>query len=565
MFSPGFAALLFVLSLPAGQQPAHPAPQAPPLQAPSNAQKFQIAGIVVDALSGQPLAAAQVFIQGQPLGDSRLAMTTGEDGRFAFDNVAPGHYTLSGRCKGYLQQSYKQHEFFFTAIIVGPGLDISNLRFALTPEASISGQIWDEENDPVRHAQVMLLRRGLRLGRNSTWRVGGKSTDDQGHYRFSHLSPGSYFIAVSAQPWYAHHERIRVVPTLWDSGEALPTEEIIQPDPALDVVYPLTFFPSATDISSAVPITLHAADMQVADVTLRPVSALRLTVSYVPSGKPDEPENVWPQVSQQLFDGAQEGLSGVNSAIVRPGLLEITGLPPGPLSFSLHSSRGDQSTSRSLPLNLGADASVDISEGALFASISGVVKMDDGTPFSGHVAFHNRTTDQGFAANVEEGGEFRLPSGLAPGTYDISVNGPTPQAVRMLSATGGKVSGRSLEIAAGQAVRMTVVATKGTGRVTGLALKENRPTDGIMVVLVPEDPDHNVDLFRRDQSDSDGSFNLAGILSGKYTLIALENGWELDWSTPTVLEKYLAGGQPVEVTPNARLEIKVPVQHATRR
>lgn len=565
MFSPGFAALLFVLSLPAGQQPAQPALQPPPPQAPANAQKFQIGGTVVDALSGQPLAAAQVFIQGQPLGDSRLAMTTGEDGRFAFDNVAPGHYTLSGRCKGYLQQSYKQHEFFSTAIIVGPGLDISNLRFALTPEASISGQIWDVENDPVRHAQVMLFRRGLRLGRDSTWRVGGKSTDDQGHYRFSHLSPGSYFIAVSAQPWYAHHERIRIVQTLSDSGEALRTEEIIPPDPALDVVYPLTFFPDATDISSAVPITLHAADMQVADVTLRPVSALRLTVSYVPSGKPDEPENVWPQVSQQLFDGVQEGLSGVNGTIVRPGLLEITGLPPGPLSLSLHSSHGDQSTSRALPLNLGGDASVDISEAAPFASISGVVKMDDGTPFSGHVEFHNRTTDQRFAANVQEGGEFQLPSGLASGSYDIAVSGPTPRAVRTLSATGGRLSGRSLQITAGQDVRMTVVASNGTGRVTGMVLKEDKPIDGVMVVLVPEDPDHNLDLFRRDQSDSDGSFNLAGVIPGKYTLIAPENGWELDWSTPTVLKKYLSGGQPVEVTPNARLEIKVAVQHPTER
>ena len=87
-----------------------------------------------------------------------------------------------------------------------------------------------------------------------------------------------------------------------------------------------------------------------------------------------------------------------------------------------------------------------------------------------------------------------------------------------------------------------------------------KPIDAVMVVLVPEIPDHNLQLFRRDQSDSDGSFTLPNILAGKYTVIALENGWDLDWYTPAVLRKYLPGGEPVEVSPNSKLEVKVSVQ-----
>src|SRR5207247_2091502 len=89
--------------------------------------------------------------------------------------------------------------------------------------------------------------------------------------------------------------------------------------------------------------------------------------------------------------------------------------------------------------------------------------------------------------------------------------------------------------------------------------KDDKPIDGVMVVLVPEDPEHNLVLFRRDQSDSDGSFNLAGILPGKYAVIAIENGWALDWNAPGVLQKYLAAGEPVQVAPNAKIELKVKV------
>ena len=78
--------------------------------------------------------------------------------------------------------------------------------------------------------------------------------------------------------------------------------------------------------------------------------------------------------------------------------------------------------------------------------------------------------------------------------------------------------------------------------------------------MVPEVPDHNLVLFRRDQSDSDGSFLLPAVHPGKYTVLAIEDGWDLEWLTPGVLQKYLPGGEVVEVTPNATLEVKLKVQ-----
>jgi hypothetical protein len=77
--------------------------------------------------------------------------------------------------------------------------------------------------------------------------------------------------------------------------------------------------------------------------------------------------------------------------------------------------------------------------------------------------------------------------------------------------------------------------------------REGKGFAGAMVVLVPEYPETNRDLFRRDQSDLDGSFSLRGVIPGSYTVLAIENGWDLDWSQPGVIAAYLKHGRKIEV------------------
>ena len=47
---------------------------------------------------------------------------------------------------------------------------------------------------------------------------------------------------------------------------------------------------------------------------------------------------------------------------------------------------------------------------------------------------------------------------------------------------------------------------------------------------------------------------------GQILVVAIENGWELEWFTPGVFEKYLAGGETVQVAANANIEVKVKAQ-----
>jgi hypothetical protein len=101
----------------------------------------------------------------------------------------------------------------------------------------------------------------------------------------------------------------------------------------------------------------------------------------------------------------------------------------------------------------------------------------------------------------------------------------------------------------------------GLGRVTGTAVSagESKPFAGAMILLVPENLESNTALIRRDQSDSDGTFTLPSILPGHYTLLAIQNGWDLEWMNPAVLKPYLNQGQSVDVQKNGSYHLQVPV------
>jgi hypothetical protein len=83
-----------------------------------------------------------------------------------------------------------------------------------------------------------------------------------------------------------------------------------------------------------------------------------------------------------------------------------------------------------------------------------------------------------------------------------------------------------------------------------------------MIVLVPKRPEKNNSLFRRDQSDSDGTFTLPNVFPGQYTLLAIENGWDLEWSNVSALSPFMKEGKPIEVQPEGKLQVQVSAQQA---
>src|SRR5208283_195901 len=83
----------------------------------------KIAGTVVSATTGAPLAQTRVSIADTKNRANMRWMVTNESGRFEFGQVPAGKYSLEGAKRGYLTAAYEQHEQFSTAIVTGTEFD----------------------------------------------------------------------------------------------------------------------------------------------------------------------------------------------------------------------------------------------------------------------------------------------------------------------------------------------------------------------------------------------------------------------------------------------------------
>ncbi|HUE44138.1 MAG TPA: hypothetical protein VMP12_11255, partial [Candidatus Sulfotelmatobacter sp.] len=165
-------------------------------------------------------------------------------------------------------------------------------------------------------------------------------------------------------------------------------------------------------------------------------------------------------------------------------------------------------------------------------------------------------------ARAESNGEFHFSQEFTAGTYELSL-ARALDASLVIAASGAKTAGTTIEILEGQSVELKIFASVSTGEVTGVAMKDGKVVDGVMVLLVPADFEHESGLMRIDQSDSDGSFNLRRIVPGKYRILGIEDAWTAEWSSADFLRKFLAGGQVVEVGVDAKLKVNINVQKNT--
>jgi 5-hydroxyisourate hydrolase-like protein (transthyretin family) len=537
------------------------APPSPAAQVPATPQGLRISGIVVNSLSGQPVASARVAIariaQGQPR-DISVSATTGPDGRFQFNGLSRGKYSLMATARGFSIQFFEHHDPYATAVAVAPELDSTNLVFRLEPDASIEGIITDDNNEPIQYAMVRLFQRSTEDGVQKTLPMNQGQSDDQGHYRIGHLDPGTYYLGVSARPWYAQNSRSYRLST----PEADAARGSF--DAQLDVTYPLTFYSGATDSADATPLQLTPGERFTADVSLRATPSLHLRIHTGAAENATIGRMVFPHVSQRIFEGYVDSVANTPDSWVAPGVIEISGLAPGHYIVEVPAGGpGDKVNSHSWyrDIDLTSDTDINVSDSPGFVNVSGTILFPSHVPLQVSIQLANSVTGETFRSDIDDHGGFDFKSdSVRPGRYVISLEATNGFTLEKLAATGAKISGRTLDIANNASVRISGIATHGAAQVTGTAMREGERFSGAMIVLVPQDPANNLPLFRRDQSDSDGTFLLSNVVPGQYTILAIANGWDLEWANPTVLQPYMKNAETVQVPSGGKLDIKVQVQ-----
>jgi len=508
---------------------------------------YTIGGRVVNSVTGAPLTEARISLVDTKTRKSVAQQKTSEGGRFEFAGLPVGKFSLEGSKRGYISASYEQHEQFSTAIVTGPELKTDALVLRLDPVGVLSGHVRDENGEPVRHAQVTLFREDHRGGMNRVNRLLNSVSDDLGYFDFSSLIPGTYFVSVSAEPWYAVHAASTTANTNAGYSGVPPT---------LDAVYPTTYYSGATEATSATPITVKAGEHPEIEMQLNPVPALHILFRTENNGQNGFPQ---PQLQQQVFDWVEPvQTSGVVE--VEPGVYELVGVPPGKYSVRMNSGVQGEMVQAS-EMNLARDGEVlDTSRGEPLSSLKITFKTEGGEALPNRLVIllqdHRRRIVAGSQVDPSGVADF---GGLAAGRYGIFCNtqGKAYAVTRTETATL-KASGHDVTLGAGVQQELTAWLTAGVVKLEGVAQKAGKPVAGVMVVMIPKDPETHREYFRRDQSDFDGTFNVAFVVPGTYTIVAVEDAWGMEWMQPGVLSRYAQHGQELTIGPLMRGTVHLP-------
>ncbi len=183
---------------------AQTAPAGESLKTAETKSLSKLEGRVAHAFTGEPLRRARVGLSRQGGGLRPFALITGRDGRFVFENLEPGTYSLWAERDGFLAESYgaRRPGGQGVPITVSAGMHLRDLELKLTPHGAISGRLVDDEGEPVPRAYVHVVRA------ETNWSSQHAQTNDLGEFRIAGLAPGRYRLRANPTPRFRYGQVI---------------------------------------------------------------------------------------------------------------------------------------------------------------------------------------------------------------------------------------------------------------------------------------------------------------------------------------------------------------------
>jgi hypothetical protein len=288
---------------------------------------------------------------------------SGAGGRFRLRVPCPGVWRLSGEARGFPMQGYEQHGAFSTGIVLSQAHPEHEVVFRMIASSSVVGTVMDEAGDPVRDAKVYLLRSEA-AGGDSLRSLDQTTTDDRGTYEFSDVTPAEYEIAVQVQPWYA----VAAQTSRSGGNGSQPNANSGELDPSLDVTYPITYYPAATDAAGASTVDVTGGSKVEADIHLSPVPAVHVIVPgggrtnlSIGGGRPMTRSGSAPSI-QEFSDFGPLKFDPTSVTVLPDGSLDMAGFPPG--DFALANGRSRDAAIQNFTIAKDAGRTITLGTGA---------------------------------------------------------------------------------------------------------------------------------------------------------------------------------------------------------
>ena len=537
---------------------------------------------------------------------------TGADGKFSFTNLKEGKYRLAAIRVGssYFPAEYGQHDVRQRGLPfpVTAGQAVKNLKLEMATTGAITGQIVDEDGQPIGHATVMALSEQYQKGEPRWYIERIIMTDERGNYRLFWLGPGRYKVAAvyenpqqrnmsmgPAGPPGRGAARYRATsPNL--TRQIMPNGEIVEE------AYGVVYFGGVVDPLLARSIDVHPGEQY---------NGIDISMGVGKSRTHHIRGTVISGATGQPVTGAQVGaiplrwspnalvLTGTTNA---KGTFDLAGAFPeryvlGAVAFAPSNIQLPPGTivPAGVVLNGGMSQVGYLSVEVANADVENIrVVANDGINIPGHVVIEGHiasANDPDLArmniSLVRDPDLIAMPPGMMPlpppppgtpppppgqrigngvvqasgdfnlfvsqGDYRLNVNGSLPSNgyVKSIRIGGDDIQKSGLHLAGAVQNPIQIVIGTDGGNISGSVLSGVSMTmPNAVVALVPDafDLRNRSDLYRSATTDAQGNFHLASVVPGNYKLFAWEWAEPDAWQNPEFIRPIESTGKAITMT-----------------
>ena len=506
-----------------------------------------LAGRITDT-TGHPLHKAALTLRNVgpvPVPQPTFTAESDADGNFSFSAIPPGSYMLTSERIGYLQKSWRSGpQETSSRLTLAAGQHIGDVALSMIRAVTISGKVTDADGDPVASVQVTLLRRtyegdaGFMIDRSFY-------TDSTGRYQIPDLSAGEYYLSANVG-FEAGAFPIAGMRAMNNSA----SEQLANPAQP-PRYYTTTYYPGETDrrAARAIPVVAAQSDIQGIDIRLRTTPAFQVTgkVTGTVAGHPlDQCQVALAGADAPGSNGLNGGLGGFRPSIqiAKDGTFDFKNTHFAPGNYYLiayyRQSPVEKIVARQ-PLTI-RDRDIDDAILSLepLVDLHGIVAIEGqpGVDFSAHSDTNPPLTTtmsvgltftsslrvpNGLTARIQSDGSFTL-AGIAPGTWDLRVNGTLSTYVKSIKLGSREVSANGILIdATTTPASLQITLSPNMSTITGIVETPDGkpvPNSAVTIVGIPRAFGSRTIMTG---SGRDGRFTTHNIPPGTYRVFAWED------------------------------------------
>jgi len=503
-------------------------------------------GIVKRGGTSEPLAGVEISLFSSS-DRSRLQTTSDPQGRFVFENVPVGKYSIQASREGYFTYPLGRPLPSPVASVTVDSTRTQRVDIDLSPGSAIGGRITDPQGRPVQGVQVTAMKLQYDEGRPA-FGAGSlpRTTDARGEFRLFWFAPGEYYVRAE-----------------YPSGQNSLARK--------------SYYPGTVDSNQAVPLTLRGGESidgmnftlpvaesvrisgQVAIPDVGPVSGAVRTFYLLPQdGRPIE---VYPL---EFTNTVRSTRGEVESSFS----LDLRGVPPGlyDLAPFYMDSQNNYHSGRTR-IQIGSE-NIENVTAVITPNVTVTGRFSiEGEPFQKWSAlqFQLRSKDvsvplmsRSSIARVAADGTFTIPD-VFEGRFQIYLGIPAELYIAAIRQGALDVRNEGFVDVRGGMLPIEVILAPGAGTIQGSV---DAPGGAIPsyadVVLVPHASRRgNVMFYDRTVIDDRGNFKFQGVAPGEYKVFAFEQLADTAEQNQAFIARYETLGQPVTVNSRSTTEIRV--------